>query len=511
MLNVAPNSARDRALAGLFAGLIGGLVFGLLVGFPFGLGIGLIFSVGLGTIFGLVCGPNIRTVGAGLVWGQAYGIFWWLFGSLTLFPLLSEHSLAWTITSIQEIFPHLLGQVIGYGAVLGLAYYGLLWQMRRLSLSKAEAPPLVNAKPLTEQVIVPPLIQAIIIGGLGGLAGSWVFARGMETAEFYPLVAELMGSDSMGLGQLLHYLIGTTIGVSFGILFYRDVQGVGSSLVWGVNYGLLWWIIGPLTLLPWFLGVRFDWSLAAAQAAFPSLVAHLLYGGLVGLTYAVCNKIWHILFIDSDPLNRPLEGSGVRGTRSLLMGQVGGIAGGLLFTFVMVRIDALPQVAGLIGAQSEIIGFVLHLLIAIFIGGSYGLLFQREAYSPGSGMAWGLVYGLVWWLLGAVTLFPVILRQPVDWSLIGVLALYPSLVGHLLYGAGLGLFFQLLALRYDDELTGRPRRGTQGARLAAQAHRQPQRRAAGTPASALWAVVLILCILLPLLFSSNTVITDGLY
>ena len=492
-------SAGNRALAGLVAGAIGGLFFGLLADSPYGLGLNLIISAGLGSVFGLVFGPTIRTAGAGLVWGQAYGLFWWLVGSLTLIPILSGQGLPWRVAAIQDTLPLLLGLVVGYGAVLGFSYYGLVWASNRVRPVQGDVPAELDHRLPAGQAIVPPLIQAIIIGGLGGLIGAWIFAWGIETAEFFPLVAGLMGSNSMVVGQILHYVIGLTIGVSFGILFYRDVQGAGSGLVWGVNYGLLWWVIGPMTLLPWFLGLGVDWSLAAAQANLSALVAHMLYGGLVGLVYALANKLWQVLFIDSDPLNRSLEGTGARGTRSLLSGLAGGIIGGLLFTIVMVGIGALPQVAGLIGARSAFAGFIVHLIIAIMIGGSYGLLFQREAYSLGSGLAWGLVYGLVWWLLGALTLFPIILRQPVNWSLQNVVTLYPALVGHLLYGAGLGLFFQILARRYDDELSGRPRRGTQGTRLAEQAHLRPKRRTAGTPAPALWAVTLVLGVMLPLL------------
>ena len=143
-----------------------------------------------------------------------------------------------------------------------------------------------------------------------------------------------------------------------------------------------------------------DWSLTAARTAFRSLVAHMLYGALVGFFYAVVNKLWQVLFVDSDPLNRSFEGAGTRGLRSVLMGQAAGVIGGLLFTVVMVGVGALPRVASLIGAESAFAGFIVHLIIAIIIGSSYGLLFEREAYSYGSGLGWGLVYGLLWWLNG---------------------------------------------------------------------------------------------------------------
>ena len=244
-----------------------------------------------------------------------------------------------------------------------------------------------------------------------------------------------------------------------------------------------------------------DWTLAAARAAFPALIAHLLYGAIVGLFYTLLNKLWQFLFVASDPLNRSLEGPGARGLRSILMGQAGGVIGGLLFTIVMVGVGMLPQVASLVGAESALAGFIVHLIIAVIIGSSYGLLFQRAAYSYGAGLAWGMVYGLLWWLVGAVTLFPIFLGQPADWSLPTVASLYPSLVGHLLYGTGLGLFFQYLARRYDHTLLSQPRPGPRGVHRVYLVNPPGRQRTANTPAPALWAVVLILGIILPLLLA----------
>ena len=495
-----------RALAGLLAGVLGGGTLALLMDPPPGLGWNLLIGGVLGLVFGILFGSRIQSLGGGLVWGQAYGILWWLLGSLTLVPLVSGKALLWNLETARTAFPLLLGLVVAYGAVLGLTYHPFAWTLARLIPLRASTPAeQPAARTPTAQTILAPLAQAALIGGFGGLLGSWVFMRGIEDADFFPLVAGLTGSSSMGVGKALHYLIGAIIGISFGLLFHRDLQGAGSTVIWGMNYGLLWWILGPLTLMPWFLGAAGgpDWSLAMARAAFPSLVAHLLYGALVGLIYALVNRMWQILFVDSDPLNRPLEGAGARGLRGLLMGQAGGLVGGLLFTIVMVGVGALPRVASLVGAESSIAGFLVHLIIAAIIGSSYGLLFQREAYSYGSGMAWGTVYGLLWWLLGVVTLFAMLLRQPVDWSLPSVVGLYPSLVGHLLYGAGLGLFYQFLARRFDAELCGRAQLGSLGTRFELQGRRGPRRRCAGTPASALWVVTLTLGVMLPLLLAAG--------
>ncbi len=105
-------------------------------------------------------------------------------------------------------------------------------------------------------------------------------------------------------------------------------------------------------------------------------------------------------------------------------------------------------------------------------------------------MGWGLSYGFLWWLLGPGTLFFVLLRQPVDWSILATADRFPALVGHLLYGMGLGLFYQYLIRRYDTHehsAEGKP-----------HVH-----QTAGSPAAALWAVTLLIGIMLPLLLGTT--------
>jgi uncharacterized membrane protein YagU involved in acid resistance len=490
---------RQRLVAGGLAGLVAGLFCALAVNQVDPLLINLLTSIGLGLIFGAWFGPTIRTAGAGLVGGQALGLLWWLFGTLTLLPLLQGEGMAWLATDVERLFTTLVMQWVGLGALLGLLYYGiLLWLLRR-DPSPAPAPPVSAPKRRPRgQAIAPPLVQSLIIGGFSGVVGSWVFAWGVDRNAFYPIVAQLVGAESMMVGRLLHYGIGLVIGVSFGLLFQRDADRPGVGLLWGINYGLLWWIIGPLTLMPWLLGnwQPADWSLATAQRFVPSLIAHLLYGALVGYLVGLAGQLWEVLFVASDPLNRTREGAGVQSVQAILMGTAGGVVGGLLFTVVMAGVGALPRVAQLVGAQSSLVGLLVHLVISVLIGIGYGLLLQKQAQSYGAGLAWGMLYGFFWWVWGALTLFPLLLRQPPDWTLATVAGAYPSLIGHLLYGAGLGLFFHYLSQRYAIL----PGNGSapQSAHPAATS-----RVASGVGTAALWAVTLALAVLLPLLLSAQ--------
>src|SRR4029077_17133893 len=82
------------------------------------------------------------------------------------------------------------------------------------------------------------LARALVAGGLAGIVGGWAFGQGMGKTHFFPLIARLMGSSSPGLGKTLHFFIAVIIGATFGLLFQRDVRGYGSSLGWGLAYGI---------------------------------------------------------------------------------------------------------------------------------------------------------------------------------------------------------------------------------------------------------------------------------
>lgn len=98
-------------------------------------------------------------------------------------------------------------------------------------------------------------------------------------------IAGLVGAASSSAGLVVHLLIANVIGASYGVLFRRQSYDLGSAAGWGISYGFFWSMMGPLTLLPLLLGGSPQWNVDAATAAFPSLVGHLGYGVVLGITF----------------------------------------------------------------------------------------------------------------------------------------------------------------------------------------------------------------------------------
>jgi uncharacterized membrane protein YagU involved in acid resistance len=453
----------------VIAGLLGGAFCMVSVGAS--MVTGPILGAVYGGLFGLLAYRRAVSPGSGLIWALGYSFILWIAVPAGLMPwLMLGASPSGMLDTARARFPDLVAYILGFGIPLGVGL-GTLGAIRRGG----------------ERFSWP---RALVAGGLAGIFGGWAFGKWMAQVNFFPLIAGLVNSNSRGVGVTLHFVIAVIIGATFGVLFQRDIRGYGSSMGWGTAYGILWWFLGPLTIKPLWLRTRPDWSYQHGAELFGSLIGHIVYGVIVGVIYAFFDKLWLGFFKESDPINREPEGSGSQFVNSIRWGAAAGLVGALLFSPIMMATGALPVIAGLIGRSSPVIGFIVHLLIGVIIGASYGVLFKREAPDFGAGIAWGLLYGLIWWFIGPLTLLPVLSGVPFEWTTAAADRLLPSLVGHLIYGSATAFVFLLLERRHADWLLLDPRVAAREAR---------RRRPVGTPAPALWLFALGLGLLLPII------------
>jgi uncharacterized membrane protein YagU involved in acid resistance len=125
-------------------------------------------------------------------------------------------------------------------------------------------------------------------GALGGLIGGIVFGIMMQMMDMIPMVAMLVGSESVAVGWAVHLSISVILGIGFGLVAVKGLDGWGSGLGLGIAYGVVWWVLGALVAMPVRLGMpAFDLS----AMAWRSLMGHVIFGAILGLvTVAVVRR-----------------------------------------------------------------------------------------------------------------------------------------------------------------------------------------------------------------------------
>ncbi len=131
---------------------------------------------------------------------------------------------------------------------------------------------------------------------------------------------------------------------------------------------------------------------------------------------------------------------------AVIRGALAGLAGGVVFGVMMGMMGALPMVGMLVGQQNATVGFVVHMVISAIIGAIYGGIAVRLPQTVGTAIVAGALYGVVWWMLGALILMPLLLGMNNMIFVIGQMQIM-SLVGHLVYGVVTGLAFLWLVQR----------------------------------------------------------------
>ncbi|HEY8472199.1 MAG TPA: hypothetical protein VIL37_06125 [Natronosporangium sp.] len=131
---------------------------------------------------------------------------------------------------------------------------------------------------------MPGWLGRIAAGAIGGLVGGVVFGAVMQLTDTLELVASLVDQESIAVGWAVHLSIAVSVGMVYTFVFGLFAESLLISTVLSAFYGIIWWVLGGLTLMPLRLGMGlfvFD------SAAWQSLAGHILYGVTLGVTYTV--------------------------------------------------------------------------------------------------------------------------------------------------------------------------------------------------------------------------------
>ncbi len=128
----------------------------------------------------------------------------------------------------------------------------------------------------------------ITAGIYAGLFGGSVFAIMMAVGGMFPMISGMMGMDNALVGFVLHLIISAVIGAIFGLALDTMVmQGPGMSLLTGGIYGIVWWVLGPLLIMPLAMGM----PVFQIQAMMGSLFGHITFGITMGMIYFLLRKL----------------------------------------------------------------------------------------------------------------------------------------------------------------------------------------------------------------------------
>jgi uncharacterized membrane protein YagU involved in acid resistance len=124
------------------------------------------------------------------------------------------------------------------------------------------------------------LLSGLLAGGVFAILTAWMIPDTLNK------IANLYNTSGYVVGVAIHIIHGGLIGGLFGLIVPDSVSKLASS-GYGLLYGLVWWVLGPLVIMPAWLGAGVRLSGEGVQAALPSLPGHLVYGLVLGFLFAV--------------------------------------------------------------------------------------------------------------------------------------------------------------------------------------------------------------------------------
>ncbi|MFC7076039.1 histidine kinase [Haloarcula halophila] len=131
--------------------------------------------------------------------------------------------------------------------------------------------------------------QAGVVGGIAGAAVMAVLVSVMNAAVLNGAIPGLYGLSGGVAGWTVHLSHGAVLGVVFAALI-RSIGGgsTGRTVGLGIAWGVATWIgLAALVMPLWLRAVGFPQAPPVPNFAIPSLLWHVVYGGVLGVAYAV--------------------------------------------------------------------------------------------------------------------------------------------------------------------------------------------------------------------------------
>jgi uncharacterized membrane protein YagU involved in acid resistance len=127
-------------------------------------------------------------------------------------------------------------------------------------------------------------IRTLWTGAAAGLIGGIPFGMMMGMMGMLPMIGMLVRVESAIAGILVHALISAVTGALYGFLAMRLPQTWRTAVLAGMAYGVIWWVLGALVLMPALLGM-FQNIFVIGQMQWLSLMGHIVFGVVLAIAF----------------------------------------------------------------------------------------------------------------------------------------------------------------------------------------------------------------------------------
>lgn len=107
------------------------------------------------------------------------------------------------------------------------------------------------------------------------------------------MIAMIVGSQSVVVGWIFHLFVSSVFGAIFGVYPGERANDYRGGALWGVGYGIFWWVLGGLISMPVLLGMAPFASLQMPEmrpVAMGSLVGHIIWGVILAELFVRLRK-----------------------------------------------------------------------------------------------------------------------------------------------------------------------------------------------------------------------------
>jgi len=315
----------------------------------------------------------------------------------------------------------------------------------------------IDAAPLRRGAPPHPIWDGAVLGALAGIAGGMVFGASMIELGSLESIAALVRADTSGAGAVVHVAVSALVGAAFGLLVFYQRTTAADTLLWGITYGAFFWFVGPLTLLPLILRDSVSWDIGTAHKYFGSLVGHIVWGAVTGLTLAAlraaaASRRSELRF---DSSAAPTLRRSGRGWMAATGGSAG-LAAAAILTALLPAPDELTAPMVSVGSTN----WPATLAVGALAGASYGALvpYSTSPSNPrlGARLVQGIALGYMAWIVVALTIIPLDQIDELAWTATLARDRFDVLPGYVLLGTLTAFLFCCVAggarFMFSDEL-----------------------------------------------------------